>query len=48
MCKELRLSDSDFSLLENWEEEISEEYEEIEYLDGFHYVPESEVLSYYE
>jgi hypothetical protein len=48
MCKSLRLSDSDLSLLEDWETEIQEEYEEIEYLDGFHYVSEAEVLSYYE
>lgn len=48
MCKKLRLSESDFSLVETWEEEMEAEYEEIEYLDGFYLVPESEVLSYYE
>ena len=48
MCKELRLSDSDLSLIETWDREMAEEYEEIEYLDGFSLVPESEVLSYYD
>lgn len=48
MCKSLRLSETDFSLAEEWENEMAEEYEEIEYLEGFHLVEESEVLSYYE
>ncbi len=36
MCKELRLSDTDYSLVEDWDSEITEEYSESNLVYGFH------------
>ena len=45
MRKELRLSENNYSAIEEWDREISEEYEEIEYLDGYFEIGEDYDLS---